>query len=268
MAHDVSLAGHWPAGTKVGAFARTGDSFVGGRPVKTATVGGDGLVFKALEEGRYFAAPVDEDSPGPNAVSFTAKAVPAARARTPAPTSADFSTHPRVLSPTIITGPKGTKVCAQDADGHGMTERFIERPVDRGHEPHPHLNQASISDKVPQRSNTPLGEATPVDPGEPQPKPTQDRVNKGARQRSETVKGEATVVTEDSGPKRQQDAAKDLKQRSRTETGEQTPIGSAEPRGTSSNPDSREQAAGERPTDSKPQGKTASRPDAARKVNK
>jgi hypothetical protein len=58
-------------------------------------------------------------------------------------------------------------------------------------------------------------------------------------------------VSEDAGPQRQEDASKNLQQRSSTETGEQTPIGSAEPRGTSSNPDSREQAAGERPTGSR-----------------
>jgi hypothetical protein len=99
-------------------------------------------------------------------VSFTAKDTPAPRQRTAAPTSADPQLTPTwtLDQPEIITGRAGTKVAG----------RTVEEPVQRGIEPHPHLNQASIGGNVPQRSSTVLGQATPVDPSEPQPKPRQE----------------------------------------------------------------------------------------------
>lgn len=221
-----------------------------GPVVKSGKQGQDGVVLKGVDEGRYWAV-CDE-----RAVGVVAKDQPAPKKRVEAPTSADPQLTPSFIThagPEIVTGPKGTKVGG----------RLTEVPIDKGLEPHPHLNQASVSGKTQQRSDTPLGQATPVDPQEPQPKPRQEDVKK-VDQRSDTETGEATPFDGDAGPKRQDDAGKKLAQRSATEDGEQTPIGSAEPRGTSSNPDSREQAAGERPTDEK---KTAA-PAAAKALKK
>lgn len=251
----------FPAGAKVGAYQRTGEEFPGvgalGRAVKTATVDNNSEVsFKGLEDGEYWA--VDEDG---NRVRFTEKEIAAPKTRVPAPTQVDPQKHP-VADPgvTIVTGARGTKI-------GGLQ---VETPIRSHEEPHPHLNQASVAGSVPQRSNTALGQATPVDPDEPQPKPRQDQVKKGTPQMSDTPLGEATPVVPEAGPKPQDEAKKRLKQRSDTEEGEQTPIGSAEPRGTASNPDSREQAAGVRPTDAKvkARGKASARPKVASKTKK
>jgi hypothetical protein len=255
---SVSLGQSWPEGTKVSAVPKTGDFYAGGKAVGSTTVKKDGsVVFSDLPVGRYwFAGEVD----GANVVvSGSSKETPAAKQRVAAPMSADPQRTP-VASPSveIVTGPKGTKVAG----------RLTEVPVPKGVEPHPHINQASVPGNVPQRSSTELGQGTPVDPDEPQPKPRQQDVRKGTQQASDTPLGEATPVSEDAGPQRQEDAAKGLQQRSSTETGEQTPIGSAEPRGTSSNPDSREQAAGERPTDEPKVTKSGVKPDVASKLKK
>lgn len=250
---DAVLSQSWPTGTKVEAVRKTGEFYAGGKVEATAKVSPGEVRFENLEEGRYWA--VGEVNGANVVVSFWAKEIPAQKKRTEASKSADLSTHPAVLNREIVTGPKGTKVSG----------RLVEEPVQKGVEPHPHLNQASIADSVPQRSQTPLGQATPVDPSEPQPKPRQDQVRKGTKQRSDTELGEATPVSDEAGPAKQEDFKG--QQRSDTETGEATPIGSAEPRGTASNPDSREQAAGERPTDEKT-GKKDVTPDAAKKLKK
>lgn len=255
---DAVLSQSWPQGTSVRAIRKTGDFYAGGKAEATAKVNSDGQVrFTGLDEGRYWAA---GEVDGANVVvSFTAKEVPPARARTSAPTKADPQRTPQAfpVGVEITTGPKGTKVAG----------RLAEVPVPRGVEPHPHINQASVPGNVPQRSSTVLGQGTPVDPSEPQPKPRQEDVKGNVPQASDTETGEAVLVTDDSGPQRQEDSSKRLQQRSDTETGEQTPIGSAEPRGTSSNPDSREQAAGERPTDEKVT-KAGTKPDVASKLKK
>src|SRR5436190_10615208 len=265
---DVQLApGHFPAGTKVQIIPRVGD-FAAGTAVKTVQAKDDGVSVKGLDEGRYWAVgDVETHVPRTGgtdkvtqtrSVSFTAKDTPAPRKRTAAPTSADPQLTPSwtLGQPEIITGARGTKVAG----------RTVEETVQKGIEPHPHLNQASIGGNVPQRSSTVLGQATPTDPSEPQPKPRQEDVKKGTKQRSDTETGEATPITGEAGPEKQEDFKG--KQRSDTETGEATPIGSAEPRGTASNPDSREQAAGERPTDEKVSKKAAVKPDAAKKLKK
>jgi hypothetical protein len=253
---DAVLSQSWPTGTSVKAIKKTGDFYAGGAAVSSSKVSSDGTVtFKGLDAGRYWA--VGEVSDTPVVVSFTAKDVPAARQRTAAPKAADPQLTPTASSSVeIVTGPKGTKVAG----------RLTEVPVPSGVEPHPHVNQASVPGTVPQRSSTPLGQGTPVDPGEPQPKPRQQDVKKGTPQRSDTELGEATPITDEAGVERQEDFKG--AQRSDTETGEATPIGSAEPRGTASNPDSREQAAGERPTDEPRVSRKAIKPDAAKKLKK
>lgn len=240
MSVDVNLAGHsWPVGTKVSAYERTGDSPSVGSAVKTATVDDKGLTFKGLDEGTYWAVGEGHDG-SPQSVRFAAKSKNPAKKRTK-PTLNEQAIPRATPSVEIVTGPKGTKVAG----------RTVEVPLPKGQEAHPHLNQASVSDSTLQRSSTPLGQATPVDPDEPQPKPRQQDVKRGVKQMSDTPLGEATPIVEEAGPEPQEDAPKRLKQRSDTEEGEQTPIGSAEPRGTASNPDSREAAAGVRRTDEK-----------------
>lgn len=230
-------------GTKVGAYERTGDLWPGaqalGKPVKTATSDGTTVEFSGLDAGvRYWA--VGEDG---RHVAFTAKNDVASKVRRTPDASFDPQKVPQVRDSYVITtGATGTKVAG----------KLVEVPLPKHlNEAHPHLNQASVGPSVPQRSNTPLGQATPCDPDEPQPKPRQEDVPKRTKQMSATETGEATPIVEEAGPEPQEDASKRLKQRSDTEEGEQTPIGTAEPRGTASNPDSREQAAGVRSTDTK-----------------
>ncbi|MGZ6031730.1 MAG: hypothetical protein ACXWNS_08235 [Isosphaeraceae bacterium] len=230
---DVKLAqGVFPEGSKVVAVPRTGDHFAGGDPVASAKVDArDGIVFKDLEVGPYWLT--DED--GSSAVAFSSEHKPEEPVYTaPQNESIDWSTVPAVGDTQITTGAKGTKVAGR-----------LVHAVPESHDvPAPNANQASISGKVPQRSATPLGEATPVDPGEVQPKPRQDEVKEGTQQRSDTELGEAAPLSPAAGPVRQEDF--DGPQRSATETGEATPLDSAEPRGTAINPSSSEQAAGVR----------------------
>jgi hypothetical protein len=185
MAGARLRAGYFHAGTKVGAHPRTGDLWPGvealGKPVKTATSDGTTVEFDGLEPGRYWAAD------GSRHVAFTAKDEVARRVRTP-PSDGKYDPQkvPAVReSYEIRTGASGTKVSG----------KLVEAKLPKGQEPHPHLNQASIGD-VPQRSSTPLGQATPCDPAEPQPKPRQEDVKKGVQQRSATETGEATPIVD------------------------------------------------------------------------
>lgn len=256
MCPDATLGQSWPEGTTVKAVRRTGDFYASGRSEASAKVSKDGSVtLKDLDPGPYWA--VGEVSGANVVVSFTAKETPRARARTEAPTRADAQLTP-VASPSveIVEGAKGTKVAG----------RLTEVPIPKDHEPHPHVNQASVPKGTPQRSDTPLGEGTPVDPGEPQPKPRQDQVKAKTWQRSDTELGEATPIPNEVWV-RQEDVKSGTPQRSDTPTGEAVVIGSAAPRGTSSNPDSREQATGERPTDEVP-SKGSQKPDVASKLKK
>lgn len=251
----VGAGSGFAAGATVKVYDRTGDHWPGqanlGGVVKSLKVGQDSTgSTSGVDGGRYWV------SDGDRFVGVTAKDFPEPKQRTKAPTSADPQKTPSAFAGVEIhVGPKGTKV------GNRVVET---KPAPGEVEPQPHVNQATISDKTPQRSATPLGQATPADPDEPQPKPAQADVKKGTLQRSDTEAGEATPISEHAGPQRQEDAKASLRQRSSTDSGEQTPLGSAEPRGSSDNPDSREQAAGERPTGkakpSKPKASRASSP--------
>lgn len=74
-----------------------------------------------------------------------------------------------------------------------------------------------------QRSDTPLGTATPVDPKERPPFPGQDDVAKNADQRSDTELGQATPVVH-GAPPAQADVKDGTPQRSDTERGTAAPI--------------------------------------------
>lgn len=218
---EANLAVHFADGAKVGAWPRTGDFYPGqqalGKPAATATAGGDGVKFTGLPNGDYWAAPVLKggEKATDRAVGFTVKDVPAAPKRTAA-VRADPQRTPRVDHAQIVTGPKGTRLAG----------RLVHTPAPKGVEAHPARNQASVADSEQQRSATPVGEATPVDPDERQPHPSQDDVPDGTDQRSDTQAGEAQVVGdlehEGGGALRQDEY--DGEQRSDTEHGQATPI--------------------------------------------
>jgi hypothetical protein len=245
------LSGHFEDGSKVGVFERTGDFWPGraalGSPVATSKVesGSSHVTFRGLENGRYWAASTGKDDPD-RGVAFTVKDVPAARKRQAAASRGNPQAVPASRHQEIVTGATGTR----------WMGRVVHTPVEKGVEPHPSLNQASVSEGTQQRSATPLGQATPTDPDEPQPHPTQESVRKGTWQRSDTGAGEAEPVGD--GVQRQEDF--EGPQRSDTERGEATPIGSGQPRGTDVNPDSRERAVGDRPTDEGEATRTARKP--------
>lgn len=72
------------------------------------------------------------------------------------------------------------------------------------------------------RSDTPWGEAHPLDPSEPAPYGRQEDVPKGVVQMSDTPTGRPTPI--EVGPQRQEDVPKSTLQRSATPTGEAKPI--------------------------------------------
>lgn len=253
---DVKLAqGAFPEGMKVKAVRRTGDFFApaGQATVATATVSAtDGIVFKGLDHGPYWV--VGELEGGPRAVAFSAEDKPAEPTYTAPQNERHDPTTVAQTTPTqIVVGARGTKV----------GDRVVETKPERQDEPNPFANQTSVPEGTPQRSDTPLGQATPAPRDEPQPRPSQDDVSKGTQQRSDTPLGEATPLNPDAGPERQEDVPKGMKQRSNTETGEATPMGTAEPRGTAANPTSFDQAEGVRPASERPR-KTQRKPSKAK----
>jgi hypothetical protein len=244
---DVKLAqGAFPEGLKVKAVRRTGDWFAPDNQdtVATATVSAtEGVVFEGLEHGPYWLVGQLEGEDAPRAVRFSAEDKPAeAQYMPPQNERHDPSTVAQATVHQVVTGPRGSKIAG----------RFVEMKPERQDEPNPHANQSSVPEGTPQRSDTPLGQATPAPRDEPQPRPRQDQVSKGTQQRSDTPLGEATPLHPDAGPQRQEDVAKNVAQRSATQTGEATPMGTAEPRGTASNPTSIEQAEGVRPASQRP----------------
>lgn len=84
--------------------------------------------------------------------------------------------------------------------------------------------QHQVPEGTVQRSDTPLGAATPVDPDETLPYPKQEDVEDGVFQMSDTKTGMATPIVD--GPPRRQEDADDgkLLQRSDTPHGVTTPI--------------------------------------------
>jgi hypothetical protein len=76
--------------------------------------------------------------------------------------------------------------------------RFVDELGDREKTPSsavgPAPGQHQVGKGVQQRSDTPLGYATPVDPDEQAPYPGQDDVKKNTDQRSDTERGQATPI--------------------------------------------------------------------------
>lgn len=208
-------------GSEVEVFPRVADGFTrAGGSIGRAKVKDGEISLKGLKtNASYFA--VGESFQGEQVVAFMAKDPDA-----PPPTVNEArqaqvamvrdhgglaSAAPgRAVEPNVISGARGSK------DSKRVKPQ--ERPV-------PHPNQQDVQG-VPQRSDTPFGEAHPKDPDEVVPRPKQEDVKAKTPQSSSTELGEATPV-DPSEPKPavdQEDAPKGLKQSSDTEAGEITPV--------------------------------------------
>jgi hypothetical protein len=201
---QVVLNGRFKAGTEVRLVKVRDESVLraeGGEEVATATVDDGGRVeFKrGVEVGaRYFI--VGQVDGFPLEVR--------ARGREAGDESAVLEQPP--------IGPDRRKL----ADG-----RFVDELGDREKTPSsavgPAPGQHQVAKGVQQRSDTPLGVATPVDPDEQAPYPGQDDVKKSTDQRSDTERGQATPVVHQAALPQSEDGGP---QRSDTERGVATPI--------------------------------------------
>jgi hypothetical protein len=127
----------------------------------------------------------------------------------------------RTVTPNITTGARSSvdvKARHQDA----LTDQLSEDRKVGESDPRPAPNQVDVQG-VPQRSDTPFGQATPKDPKELVPAPGQNDVS--GPQRSDTEEGTAAPKdrSEVVPSQRQEDAPKGLKQSSDTPHGEITP---------------------------------------------
>lgn len=129
---------------------------------------------------------------------------------------------------TQLTGDLVTNDRVRLANG-AWADEAPERDVPKV-EVHPGPAQHQVPEGTVQRSDTPLGIATPVDPDETLPYPHQgekEYTSGKTLQRSDTELGMATPHTD--GPGKQEDSPKGLLQRSDTPLGIQTPIPGAPP---------------------------------------
>lgn len=242
------VLGRFPVGTKLQVFPRLGDRFSPGGvdPVETVKVpkSGDVKLTNLQDDAPYWlAGQVDGQW---RATAFTAtsdrfkrldsldkrgRGVTNAQALNERRAMARMAEEHAGLSSAAPGRPTGKRVVtgarsSLDVKGRHQDQLVSElgrsKPDDP--EPRPALSQLDVTN-VPQRSDTPFGQATPVDSGEPQPKPAQDDVKKKQQQRSDTPEGEATPKDKDEVEPAlgQGDAPKRLKQMSDTPDGEVTP---------------------------------------------
>jgi hypothetical protein len=147
----------------------------------------------------------------------------------------------------IVTGPRNTTSLRQ----HTEQDSGVNRPTPKEEiedEPQPAGKQTDAFKNQAQRSATPFGAATPKPADEPQPKPRQEDVPEGTPQRSSTLHGEATPVDPTDDIAQSQAEEPEGEQRATGEEGEVFSKQDAGPRGTPTNPSSKEQAAGVRST--------------------
>jgi hypothetical protein len=254
-------AAPFPKDTEVGAFPRVGDNFRPVEPEQTASPKDGVVCFEGLRDNApYFAAPIE--GPGP-VIAFTAKADQVnqtstedkttrrgANAQSQAEREAKAEmvreAPPEQLSSApgkreIVTGPRNTTSLRQHTEqDSGVNRETPKEEVEA--EPQPAGKQTDAFKNQAQRSATPFGAATPKPADEPQPKPRQEDVPEGAPQRSSTPHGEATPVDVE-----EEDRSEEP-QRVEGDEGESFPKADAGPRGTPTNPSSKEQAAGVRST--------------------
>lgn len=205
----VTLKGRFPSGTEVLLYERTGDAVNTAGPVvaRAKTNSDSETHFSGLQDGhRYFAVGKVDDAQV--AVAVTAKNAPAGKVQP----------QTEIISPSSgVDG--GAPVIEESEPPKGAVEA------------HPHPNQAQAGKGVQQMSDTPYGQATPVDPSRPLPGTKQEDVPEGTPQRSDTPLGEATVVATDEVQPglAQADVPKGTQQRSATPYGEATIIPKGDP---------------------------------------
>lgn len=260
---DVTLhvAETFPPGTSVEAFDRVSD-FLYGRPqgkVQARTVvRGDGTVKLTglLAHGRFWlvgdveekvAVPVSDRCPdgvrvekklrSVNFVAVDEQDLPEPSQRSSLPET--VAQADRELAAQHVQHDRSPALDRSPAPGESVANRIVtgarntltSHPASPDNhepkgvlEPQPHPKQEDIPDSQPQRSSTPAGQGTPVDPGEPQPRPSQSDVKPGTPQRSDTPKGEATPKDPaELVPGAPQEGSGSLLQRSDTPGGTQAP---------------------------------------------
>lgn len=231
MSFTLQVGEHFAPGSKVEVHPRVTDTAPAGygKPVKTAKVDNSGEVKLdgLVPFGDYWLT-------GENVTGDDRTVAVTVPGRTTAPASSQEGlaeelrlrgeAQNKIRSDHAHLEPASHVPASEARDLVGdVPDHNFEKSSSKESEPAPHVKQADIGKSVPQRSATPLGQATPVDPDEWQPRVPQHAVKKGTPQRSDTELGEATPVDpKEFEPGVPQDAVKG-KQRS------DTPEGTAEP---------------------------------------
>jgi hypothetical protein len=237
---SVCLRGRFSPGDDVGLFERTGDLFLGGDPVQTATVSdGSEVEFEGLDAGDPFWVVGGDPR---REVRVTAKDRPERRRLSPEETRDVLaSTRPEQGDREIVSGARGSLTArALSAEERAKRVRAAtvrpeaHEPNEEGArelEPGPRIKQAEVPADQPQRSATPVGEGHPVDPWEIQPRVRQDQVSPVTKQMSATELGDATPIEghEVQPDLPQEDVGARTLQRSATETGEEEIIDTTKP---------------------------------------
>jgi hypothetical protein len=170
---QVTVRGRFPAGERVRLVPRNSDTFhPPGVAVSTAKVDKTSEVtFGGLDEGATFWVAAEIDGSWRSA-AVTAKVPASPKLRMDRPTSEE----------------------AKPAQRERQVEPPDTKPSKGETMPAPHMRQQDVPKGTVQRSDTPLGQATPVEPDEFQPKVPQSAVKAGTVQRSDTPHGEATPI--------------------------------------------------------------------------
>lgn len=236
---SVRLLGRFPAGSKVGLYPRHGDYYSPdslGDPVATRKADKDGgVVFTDLQDGQRLWVTSDADYNLGVSVTAKVRAVPSdeAKARPVGPEARQLHAQ-NTGNRSIVVGPRSSlDARPRDHRGHqqaatSFADPQVGQPAESKTKEREPLPQARIEDQpkgTVLRSDTPTGEAHPVDPSEPVPHLRQEDVGKGVVQRSDTETGDATPKPKDevAPALRQEDVPKGVEQRSATETGDAVP---------------------------------------------
>ena len=224
MQTTIEAGPHFRAGDKLEVHPRVSDQPTGawGNAVKKVTVPKDGSIkidglvpladyfLVNRETGQSVAIVGAGKAPEALAEEFQAKAEANAKVRREA------KVLPAQHVPTVVDEP----------ESWGVPSHNFEKSDEA--EPQPHVKQADVPKGTPQRSSTPIGQATPADPDEWQPRVPQHAVKKGTPQRSDTELGEATPVDPNEVQPALPQDEQSGKQRSDTPEGEAAPT----PRGS------------------------------------
>lgn len=206
----VRLSGRFPAGTKLELRERTGRRFAESeRIVARAKSGKDSTVEftdNVLAGERYWiVGRVDDEV---RAVQVTGKVPAPEKVRRERPDTEAARPHQRT-EPQWVTERR-----AQSAQSlEDVPPSAVGIP------------QSAMPENVQQRSATPLGEGTPVDPREQSPQVAQGSIPGDVPQRSDTAHGAAALIPEgEQSPGLRQEDVAGVPQKSDTPHGEATPI--------------------------------------------